>query len=94
MMTRKDYVKVADILAGYHQAMIDNFWWEDLVNDFLLKHVRREYKMILDTGTLIGITIALFSSLFVMGVFWKQNIAQQKEIRRLQIALRSERLKK
>ena len=34
MMTRKDYVKVADILAGYHQAMIDNFWWEDLVNDF------------------------------------------------------------
>lgn len=56
--------------------------------------MRREYKMILDTGTLIGITIALFSSLFVMGVFWKQNIAQQKEIRRLQIALRSERLKK
>jgi tetraacyldisaccharide-1-P 4'-kinase len=36
MMTRKDYVKVADILAGYHQAMIDNFWWEDLVNDFAL----------------------------------------------------------
>jgi len=50
--------------------------------------------MILDTGTLIGITIALAGSLFVMCVFWKQNIEQQKEIRRLQIALRSERLKK
>jgi len=36
MMTRKDYVKVADILCGYSQAMIDNFWWEDLVNDFAL----------------------------------------------------------
>lgn len=36
MMTRKDYVKVSDILAGYSQAMIDNFWWEDLVNDFAL----------------------------------------------------------
>ena len=36
MMTRKDYVKVADILAGYHQAMIDNFWWEDLLNDFAI----------------------------------------------------------
>ena len=35
-MTRKDYVKVADILAGYHVAMIDNFWWEDLLNDFAL----------------------------------------------------------
>ena len=50
--------------------------------------------MILDTGTLIAITIALAGSLFVMCVFWKQYIAQQKEIRRLQIALRSERLKK
>jgi hypothetical protein len=34
MMTRKDYVAVADILSGYSNAMIDNFWWEDLVNDF------------------------------------------------------------
>ena len=34
MMTRKDYVKVAEILAGYRVAMIDNFWFEDLVNDF------------------------------------------------------------
>ena len=35
-MTRKDYVKVAEILAGYSNAMIDNFWWEDLVNDFAI----------------------------------------------------------
>jgi hypothetical protein len=34
MMTRKDYVKVADILAGYQSAMIDDFWFQDLVNDF------------------------------------------------------------
>jgi hypothetical protein len=44
--------------------------------------------MILDTGTLIGITIALAGSLFVMGLFWKQNIEQQKEIRRLRNELR------
>ena len=50
--------------------------------------------MILDTGTLIGITIALAGSVVVMCLFWKQNIAQQKEIRRLQVALRTERLKK
>ena len=50
--------------------------------------------MILDTGTLIGITIALAGSVTVMCLFWKQNIAQQKEIRRLQVALRTERLKK
>ena len=50
--------------------------------------------MILDTGTLIGIVIALAGSLTVMGLFWKQNIAQQKEIRRLQIILRTERLLK
>lgn len=50
--------------------------------------------MILDTGTLIGIVIALGGSLFVMGVFWRQNIEMQKEIRRLQVALRTERLKK
>ena len=50
--------------------------------------------MILDTGTLIGITIALAGSFFVMIMFWKQNIEMQKEIRRLQVALRSERLKK
>jgi hypothetical protein len=50
--------------------------------------------MILDTGTLIAIIIALAGSLTVMGLFWKQNIEMQKEIRRLQVALRTERLKK
>ncbi len=50
--------------------------------------------MILDNGTLIAIVIALAGSLSMMLVFWKQNIEQQKEIRRLQIALRTERLKK
>jgi len=49
--------------------------------------------MILDTGTLIAIVIALGGSLTVMCLFWKQNIEQQKEIRRLQIALRDERNK-
>ena len=33
-MTRKDYVAVAEILKGYEVAMIDSFWFEDLVNDF------------------------------------------------------------
>ena len=50
--------------------------------------------MILDNGTLIAIVIALVGSLSMMLVFWKQNIEQLKEIRRLQIALRTERLKK
>ena len=50
--------------------------------------------MILDNGTLIAIVIALAGSLSMMLVFWKQNIEQQKEIRRLQIVLRTERLKK
>ena len=49
--------------------------------------------MILDTGTLIAIVIALGGSLTVMCLFWKQNIEQQKEIRRLQILLRNERKK-
>jgi len=49
--------------------------------------------MILDTGTLIAIVIALGGSLTVMCLFWKQNIEQHKEIRRLQIALRDERNK-
>jgi hypothetical protein len=44
--------------------------------------------MILDNGTLIGITIALAGSLTVMILFWKQNIEQQKEIRRLRMELR------
>lgn len=50
--------------------------------------------MILDTATIIAITIALAGSIGVMIAFWKQNIEMQKEIRRLQIALRTERLKK
>ena len=49
--------------------------------------------MILDTGTLVAIVIALGGSLSMMLVFWKQNIEQQKEIRRLQLALRDERKK-
>lgn len=49
--------------------------------------------MLLDNGTLIAIIIALAGSLTVMGLFWKQNIEMQKEIRRLQIVLRTERLK-
>jgi hypothetical protein len=44
--------------------------------------------MILDTGTLIGIIIALAGSITVMCLFWKQNIEQQKEIRRLRNELR------
>ena len=50
--------------------------------------------MILDTGTLIAIVIALAGSITVMCLFWKQNVEQHKEIRRLQIALRTERLNK
>jgi hypothetical protein len=49
--------------------------------------------MILDTGTLIAIVIALGGSLTVMCLFWKQNVKQHKEIRRLQILLRDERKK-
>jgi len=49
--------------------------------------------MILDTGTLIAIIIALAGSITVMCLFWKQNIEQHKEIRRLQIALRDKRNK-
>ena len=50
--------------------------------------------MVLDTGTLIAITIALAGSVTMMCLFWKQNIEQHKEIRRLQVALRTERLNK
>ena len=50
--------------------------------------------MILDNGTLIAIVIALAGSITVMCLFWRDNIEQQKEIRRLQVALRTERLKK
>jgi hypothetical protein len=50
--------------------------------------------MILDNGTLIAILIALTGSLGMMIAFWNQNRKLEKEIRRLQIALRTERLKK
>ena len=43
---------------------------------------------------ILAIIIALLGCLTVMCLFWKQNIQQQKEIRRLQIVLRTERLKK
>ena len=37
---------------------------------------------------ILAIIIALLGCLTVMCLFWKQNIAQQKEIRRLQVAVR------
>jgi len=37
---------------------------------------------------LFAIIIALLGCLTVMGLFWKQNIEQQKEIRRLRMELR------
>ena len=43
---------------------------------------------------ILAIIIALLGCLTVMCLFWKQNIAQQKEIRRLQVMLRTERLLK
>ena len=49
--------------------------------------------MILDTGTLIAIVIALSGSLGMMLAFWQRNVKLEKEIRRLQVALRTERLK-
>ena len=42
---------------------------------------------------ILAIIIALLGCLTVMCLFCKQNIAQQKEIRRLQLALRDERNK-
>jgi hypothetical protein len=50
--------------------------------------------MILDNGTLIAIVIALSGSLGMMLAFWKRNVKLEKEIRRLQIVLRTERLLK
>jgi hypothetical protein len=34
MMTRKDYVKTAEILSSYKDLIGDEFVFEDLVNDF------------------------------------------------------------
>ena len=50
--------------------------------------------MLLDTGTIFATIIALAGSVFVMCVFWKHNIKLEKEIRRLQVALRDERKNK
>jgi len=50
--------------------------------------------MVLDTGTMIGMIIALIGSLSVMGLFWRENIHLQKKVRILQVALRDERRKK
>lgn len=50
--------------------------------------------MIMDNGTLIAILIALTGSLGMMIAFWQRNVQLEKEIRRLQIVLRTERLKK
>ena len=48
--------------------------------------------MILDTGTLISITIALAGSLTVMCLFWKQNAELTKENYRLRNELRKSKL--
>ena len=50
--------------------------------------------MILDNGTLIAIVIALAGSVGMMIAFWNRNMQLEKEIRRLQIILRSQRTKK
>jgi hypothetical protein len=50
--------------------------------------------MVMDNGTLIAIVIALTGSIGMMIAFWQRNVQLEKEIRRLQVALRTERLKK
>ena len=50
--------------------------------------------MIMDNGTLIAIVIALTGSVGMMIAFWQRNVQLEKEVRRLQVALRTERLKK
>ena len=49
--------------------------------------------MIMDNGTLIAIVIALTGSLGMMIAFWQRNVQLEKEIRRLQVALRTEKIK-
>ena len=39
--------------------------------------------MILDTGTMIAIIIALAGSVTVMCLFWRENMFLQKQIRKL-----------
>ena len=48
--------------------------------------------MLLPTD-ILAIIIALLGCFTVMILFWKQNIEQRKEIRRLQLKLRDERNK-
>jgi len=48
--------------------------------------------MVIDTGTITAIIIALLGSLSVMGLFWKENIQLQKKVRILQVSLRDERV--
>ncbi len=50
--------------------------------------------MNLDNGTLIAIVIALAGSLGMMIALWQRNVKLEKEIRRLQVTLRTERLLK
>ena len=39
--------------------------------------------MVLDTGTMLAIIIALAGSITVMGLFWRENIFLQQQIRKL-----------
>ena len=50
--------------------------------------------MILDTGTIVAIGIALVTSITTISIATAKIIQLEKEIRRLKIALKSERLKK
>ena len=58
----------------------------------LLRHARREYKMILDTGTILAIIIALGGSITVMCLFWKQNAQLTRENYRLRNELRKSKV--
>ncbi len=49
--------------------------------------------MTIDTFTIIGIIIALISSLAVMALMWRENIYLTKKVKILQVALREERRK-
>ena len=39
--------------------------------------------MILDTGTMLAIMIALVGSVTVMCLFWRENVYLQKQVRKL-----------
>jgi len=49
--------------------------------------------MIIDTGTMLGIIIALLGSSAMMILFWRENMALRNIIKELQVALRDERRK-